>query len=98
MQMEVGNWVGEGIGSGLVQGQVQGRIGEMARWPWEWMEICTHWRSWGSGEYLEAMTETHSNGNPQESMGVTLSVTQNTEEMESKKATSYSQAGTPMEL
>ena len=44
------------------------------------------------------MTETHSNGNPQESMGVTLSVTQNTEEMESKKATSYSQAGTPMEL
>jgi hypothetical protein len=54
-------------------------------------EVCV----WGG--HLQDETETWGKGCIQESMGLTLVVTHSTGDMEPEEATSYSQAGTPME-
>ena len=53
----------------------------------------------GSGfeEHLKQVPDTWGRGGYQESVGVTLAVTHSIKNMEPEEATSYSQAGTPVE-
>ena len=60
------------------------------------MEICNG-RGCGGREHLQEETETWDKGYAQESIGVSLAVTHSIGDMEPKEATSYIQAGTPME-
>jgi len=73
-QMEERKWEREEMGRGMgVQDRVWGGTGEMDRWPWKWIEICSWWD--GGGEHLQDKTETWHKEYTQESMVVTLAVT-----------------------
>ena len=54
-------------------------------------------KNWGMREHLQEETDVWDRGGVQESMGVSLAVTHSIGAMEPEKATSCSQAGTPVE-
>ena len=59
-----------------------------------WLKIC----GWGGGENFQVETETWYKKGAQESMVVKLTVINNTDDIEIEEATSFSQAGIPVEL
>jgi hypothetical protein len=68
----------------------------MARWPREWMETC-NWQGWGYKGHLQEETETWDNRGAQESVGMSLAVTDSIGDMGPEEAASYSLAGPPIE-